>query len=358
MVRNLEARRKRRVRETGLTKSSPEDSERLDRYLLVVRTLHAAEQKTHFGVEELEGGNLDFIRVAVRENAFEICDARNRGVALEPDLRIHLLDDNAIEIVTLRPRVGLEKIFLPALRRELASRGLEARALQMDVQPMASDATPTAPTMQTQSQAENNSRECVFQKEGTYWRITYSTKPFIIQDLVGVQGMITLLQNPNKDFTSIELSQIIAKNTGGKGDVDETELREGGLSVSASDDGDVKIDHRAMQEYRNGLAEIKEEKERATVMNNFSQIEKLEDEGEKIAEQLKSATGLGGRQRRFDGNTEKERVGITQRINAAIGKIKKQDSTLGAYLEVTIETGRHFTYRPENAEPIQLRILP
>jgi hypothetical protein len=118
---------------TGL---GPEDSERLDEFKrlfsLVEDAVEAAARKTRMGAYP-EGLNFGLMDVVVREDSRAISAAWNRGERLEPDLRIRV-DNGITEIVVLRPRLGIESVYLPALARELEARGLKVR-----VSPMSTD---------------------------------------------------------------------------------------------------------------------------------------------------------------------------------------------------------------------------
>ena len=67
---------------------------------------------------------------------------------------------------------------------------------------------------------------------------------------------------------------------------------------------------------------------------------------EAIAEQLRKATGLGGRSRRASSSADRVRVAVTRRIRAAIAQIAKHHAPLGTHLTSSIRTGYFCCYEP------------
>ncbi len=68
--------------------------------------------------------------------------------------------------------------------------------------------------------------------------------------------------------------------------------------------------------------------------------------GAKLAEQLASAVGLGGRDRKAASNVERARVNVQRRLKDAIRRIAEHDAALGRYLDATVRTGTYCVYRP------------
>ena len=112
-----------------MAKASHENLEKLDQHKKIVplieEALESAARETKFGADKIDL-QLDWMRIAVRENSTEFAIARNLGIVIEPDLELNW-GTGLIEITMLKPREGLEKIFLPALRRELEVRKLQAQ---------------------------------------------------------------------------------------------------------------------------------------------------------------------------------------------------------------------------------------
>jgi hypothetical protein len=68
---------------------------------------------------------------------------------------------------------------------------------------------------------------------------------------------------------------------------------------------------------------------------------------EALAEELASATGLGGRERKAGGSAERARVNIQRRISDALAKIEEACPPLGKRLARAIRTGSYCLYEAD-----------
>lgn len=218
----------------------------------------------------------------------------------------------------------------------------------------------TSEAMPAQATDATSEAQCVFEKKGNAWEITHRAKSFIIQETKGLAYIIILLKNPTKDFSCLELVQLVSGNgTTGEvykhtGDLRENELYESEI------DGDAEnvLDPKAEQEYWEKIQELTEQMKTATDAGEYEKAEKLEAEKDRICQELRSATGLGGKSRRFNTPIEKARRAVFDVIKNARSKIKAQDDALGDYLETTIVTGRDCVYRPDKAsKPMDIRFV-
>jgi hypothetical protein len=71
--------------------------------------------------------------------------------------------------------------------------------------------------------------------------------------------------------------------------------------------------------------------------------------------ELAGAVGLGGRGRRIGSDVERARVGVTQAIRTALGRIREQSAQLGAHLDRTVRTGTFCSYVPDPRAPLDWR---
>ena len=204
---------------------------------------------------------------------------------------------------------------------------------------------------------EGAGQRCIFQNKGTFWEITYSAKPFILQETRGLADIITLLKNPGRDIPASELCQLGNDDSATLARASDQELFEEGLTESEIDaDGEPILDDEAKRRYRERIEELQEQKKTATGCGKYDEAQKAEEEIEDITRELTSKTGLGGKSRKFRGQSDKARLAVLDRIKSALSKVREQDDALAKYLETTIETGAHCVYRPEKADPIQLII--
>ena len=75
-----------------------------------------------------------------------------------------------------------------------------------------------------------------------------------------------------------------------------------------------------------------------------------------MSEQLKSAVGLGGRDRKAASRAERARVVVTLAIRSAIKKIRARHPALGEHLAQRIKTGYECAYKPDPTRPVSWRV--
>ena len=65
-----------------------------------------------------------------------------------------------------------------------------------------------------------------------------------------------------------------------------------------------------------------------------------------MTDQLASAVGLGGRDRRTGGSGERARLTVTKRIKDALDRIRRVHPALGEHLAASVRTGLVCKYAP------------
>jgi non-specific serine/threonine protein kinase len=111
-----------------------------------------------------------------------------------------------------------------------------------------------------------------------------------------------------------------------------------GVEQRTGDAGPV-LDARAKAEYRSRFEALREEQREAESFHDALRARRAQDEMERLAEQLASAVGLGGRDRRAASDVERLRINVQRRIKDAIARIASQDPGLGRYLAAAVKTG-------------------
>lgn len=79
------------------------------------------------------------------------------------------------------------------------------------------------------------------------------------------------------------------------------------------------------------------------------------EELEFITQELASAVGLGGRDRRAASASERARVNVTRAIKAAFDRLDDTAPKLAAHLRSTVRTGTFCVYEPDRRVPITWR---
>jgi hypothetical protein len=188
----------------------------------------------------------------------------------------------------------------------------------------------------------------VFCREGELWRIGSGETVFSLRDAKGLRYLHFLLGHPGREFHVLELAQH-AERLGAV-----PRQREGGLpegTFLAGDDSLPVLDERAKAEYRELLRYLEAELEEARALNDEGRVYRTELDIEALKQEMRRATGLGGRDRRTGGQAERARINVTRAIHGAIDRIAEHDASLAHHLSSTIRTGKFCRYQPDPVRP-------
>jgi len=116
--------------------------------------------------------------------------------------------------------------------------------------------------------------------------------------------------------------------------------------LPTADTGPV-LDREALRQYRRRLAQLDDELDTAALRGDRTRQAERTAERTALIEELKRATGLGGRPRRSGSPTEKARVNVTRTIRHAIRELASRAPDLAAHLEESIVTGVSCCYEPK-----------
>jgi hypothetical protein len=118
------------------------------------------------------------------------------------------------------------------------------------------------------------------------------------------------------------------------------------VRVGLGDAGPV-LDAQAKADYRRRLGDLREELRQALEFNDTGKGENLQKEIDFLTQELLSAVGLSGRDRRSGSGAERARVNVTRSIVRAIEKMSDVHPRLARYLRDTVRTGTFCTYVPD-----------
>lgn len=205
------------------------------------------------------------------------------------------------------------------------------------------------PAAKTAPEKETPSADNVFHKAGAVWRVVYNGgQEFMLKDTFGAAYLAHLLQTPNTPCSVLDLENITAKAPPTKATLDHEDDSMG------EEDSDEIADNKELKEVRRKLEEIAEERETAMSLGNNDRCADLDEEVEILKQQLRKATGLGGRSRKFKNPADSSRVRVKQCIDAAIENIRPDNRDLHDHLFATIMTGYKCVYKP--AAPISWNV--
>ena len=104
---------------------------------------------------------------------------------------------------------------------------------------------------------------------------------------------------------------------------------------------------KAKKQYEKKIAELQADMSEAEQRSDFSGLEKMQDEYDKLIEYLSHSLGIRGKVRESGNPVEKARSAVTWRIRSAIARIESCHPQLGAHLSNAIKTGSFCSYQPD-----------
>ena len=107
------------------------------------------------------------------------------------------------------------------------------------------------------------------------------------------------------------------------------------------------LDDQARDAYRRRLAEVDDDIEEATQLNDTGRLELAQHDREYLIAELKRAIGLGGRHRTVGGTAERARTSVTRSLRYALGRFAEHHPSLAAHLEQSVHTGTYCSYKPD-----------
>jgi len=176
----------------------------------------------------------------------------------------------------------------------------------------------------------------VFIRQGDYWTIRYQGQAAILKATRGLDCLCSLLRHPARD---VHVSELLAT---------PSDLP---LPAFFQDAGPI-LDSQAKAEYKRRIDELRDDLEEAKQFNDSYRAARTRSELDAVAEQLATAIGLGGRNRRTSSNAERARCAVTKCIKKAIQKIGEAMPSLGYHLAARIKTGYFCSYNPHPDRPV------
>lgn len=184
--------------------------------------------------------------------------------------------------------------------------------------------------------------------EGEYWTILFGQRELRFRDSKGMRYLAQLLAHPGREIEALLLATSRSSERCAASDAAEA-----GLTSSAESDLGPVLDATAKRAYRERLHALQTEIDRAEAFNHMHRAAKARIEWEAIVDQLRAATGLGGRDRRVGSPAERARLNVTRAIRGAISRITVQDPSLGEHLSACVHTGKTCVYRSDSAGPVE-----
>src|SRR5262249_27644692 len=117
------------------------------------------------------------------------------------------------------------------------------------------------------------------------------------------------------------------------------------------------LDSQAKAEYKRRIIVLRHELEEADRFNDAQLKTELQNELQTICENLASAVGLGGRDRKISSDVERARWAVTKCIKKAVQKVSEAIPSLGYHFAASIKTGYFCSYNPHPDRRVAWKFL-
>ena len=180
------------------------------------------------------------------------------------------------------------------------------------------------------------SDEWALTRDGEDWLLQAGAEQARLRDSRGLHYLRALLASPGQEISVLD---IVA----------------GGAGLVASTTGPA-LDDAARAAYRRRLARLDDELDAADRAGDAGRAERLEAERRVMLEELRRASGLGGRTRDVTPEAERARVNVTRTLRATLDRLAETAPRAAAHLEASIRTGRACRYQPASGGPARWRV--
>jgi hypothetical protein len=205
---------------------------------------------------------------------------------------------------------------------------------------------------------QHNDTENIFRREGAWWTLAYQGTICRLKDSKGLHYIAFLLRLPGKNIHAHELLTLgeklqMARSrvlTGGTASEDADTAHRGQVTT-LSNVGEL-LDARAKAAYKCHLADLREELAEAQRFNDPARIANIQADIDFLMDDLTAAVGIGRRNRKTTGMTERARLNVTKSVKTALRHISKHHPTLGQHLATSIRTGTFCSYLSDPTRPI------
>ena len=174
----------------------------------------------------------------------------------------------------------------------------------------------------------------IWRPEGDVWTIHFQGRTVVMPNAKGLHDLRALLAQPGKQIAVAELLNPF--------DLDL-------VTAARHATADPVLDAQARAAYRSRIKALDEQLAAALAGDDDERACSLDLERAALLEELRSATGLGGRTRRLGDVTERARKTVTARIRDTLRRLELRHPELADHLGATISTGATCCYLPDRA---------
>lgn len=180
------------------------------------------------------------------------------------------------------------------------------------------------------------SDEAALIEEGEWWTLTFAGRTTRHRATKGFRYLRLLLEQPGRELHALDLVAAVEGTDRAR--------------VTVSADVGPALDDRARGEYRGRLEQLREDICDAEADGDTERAARARAEFEFLTDELRSALGLGGRDRRAGGHAEQARSSVTKLLRRLMGRLEGEQPELVRHLGATLRTGFFCSYA-DGAEP-------
>ena len=237
--------------------------------------------------------------------------------------------------------------------KEMQERMLMLQANQNNVQ-----------SNKTEPLATQQSRDYEFFLKGEFWTISYEGKTTHLRDSRGLQYIHCLLENPEKEFYTLDLVHKIKicpppeyiYEFLSKEERDKQLIKENVYKGLTKNTGDV-LDKEGIRLLKERYEDLESELINEQTPPNDERTSEIEMDMDEIKKTLSAGHDKLGRPRKFPNDAEKARKAISKAVKESLDKIKDENNghrSLWKHFEITLTIGIFCSYKPEKPIPWHL----
>ena len=184
---------------------------------------------------------------------------------------------------------------------------------------------------------------------GGLWELRYGGRSAMVEDSRGLRYLALLVQQAAADPRPVHARELVALATGGSGEPIEL------------DDRAELLDDKARKQLMAKLVDLATERDRHVAAERFDRAAELDDEYERVAMELKRASGPGKKGGgAFTDSGEKARKAVGKAITETLTRIAShQDlSSLADHFRTAIRKGLWLSYTGDTGWQVDYRPAP
>jgi hypothetical protein len=174
-------------------------------------------------------------------------------------------------------------------------------------------------------------RAAVLRRSGDGWEAGFDGATALVPDLRGLTHLWALLRCSGQEVPAVEL------------------VSPGSTALVEAQSRDVVLDDTAKRSYRRRIAALQAELEEVV---DADREDVVRAELDALLQELRRATGLGGRDRLEVSASERARVAVRKAVTAALDRLAQHDPSFAHLLRSTVRTGTTCQHVPDPNLPV------